>query len=333
MARVGSQALGQLLSVKLTVVLVAAVGLVLLVAPATGLLSAYWLRFLTNMFMWVGLAGSFNTLYGYGGRVDFGHVVFFGVGATVTAIGTVQFGLPWLPSIIIGGLLAVALAYVIGLPTLRLHGAYFAIATWALAEAIKQLALILNITGGTYGLSPPPVLSREMSYWLMLIMMIAMTVTNLVIQRSKFGYALRALSESETAAEVLGINTPRSLLYAFMISALFPAIIGGIYGLWIGYVYPYDAFDGFKTDQMVVMTLLGGMGSYLGPVIGAVLIISVFEVLWTYWTNVVYLIFLGALIVFAIVFLPGGMIGLAKTKRARAWLSKILPSRGTNRNE
>jgi branched-chain amino acid transport system permease protein len=163
----------------------------------------------------------------------------------------------------------------------------------------------------------------------MLIMMIAMTVTNFAIERSKFGYGLRALSESETGAEVLGVNTPRYLLYAFMISALFPAIIGGIYGLWIGYVYPYDAFDGIKTDQMVVMTLLGGMGNYLGPVIGAVFLIALFEVLWTYWSNVVYLIFLGFLIVFAVVFLPGGVVGLAKTKKAPAWWSKIRRSGGT----
>jgi branched-chain amino acid transport system permease protein len=240
----------------------------------------------------------------------------------------VQFGWPWLPSVILGGVLAVALAYAIGVPTLRLHGAYFAIATWALAEAIKQFALILNITGGTYGLSPPPVLSREMSYWLMLILMIGMTTTNLLIQRSKFGYGLRALSESETGAEVLGVNTPRYLLYAFLISALFPGLIGGIYGLWIGYVYPYDAFDGTKTDQMVVMTLLGGMGNYLGPLIGAVFLIAIFEVLWTYWSNVIYLIFLGLLIIFTVVFLPTGVVGLVKTK-APAWLSKIRRSHAT----
>ncbi len=303
---------------SISFVLVAALTLVFLAAPFLGL-PAYWMRFLTGIFMWVGLAGSWNVIGGYSGRVDFGHVVFFGAGMYIATISILEYGIPWWISLFLGGVGAVALAFLVGLPTLRLAGAYFAIATWALAEAIKQLSLVLKVTGGTYGLVPPPILGREGSYYLMFLAMLAMTISNYLIERSKFGYGLKALMESEVAAETLGVNTLRSKLLAFMVSALFPGIIGGVYALWIGYVYPYDAFSGLKTDQMVVMVFLGGVRSFLGPVIGAVFLQVVFEFLWTYFgSEVIYLILLGVLIVISVIFIPGGILGLTRQRLPRA---------------
>jgi len=296
---------------------VAVLTLILLVAPPLGL-PAYWIRVITGIFMWIGLAGSWNVIGGYAGRVDFGHVVFFGVGMYIATISILEYGIPWWISLLLGGVGAVALAFLVGLPTLRLMGAYFAIATWALAEAIKQLTLVLKVTGGSYGLVPPPILSRETCYYCMFFAMLAMTVSNYFIERSKFGYGLKALMESEVAAETLGVNTFKSKLLAFLISAFFPGIIGGIYGFWIGYVYPYDAFSGLKTDQMVVMVFMGGVRSYLGPVIGAVFLQVVFEILWTYWTEVLYLIVLGVLIVITVIFMPGGILGLMRKRLPRA---------------
>jgi len=303
---------------RINLFILAGLTLIFLAAPLLGI-PAYWIRFLTGVFMWIGLAGSWNTIGGYVGRIDFGHVVFFGVGMYVATISILVYEIPWWMSLLLGGVGALALAYLVGLPTLRLAGAYFAIATWALAEAIKQLALVLKVTGGTYGLVPPPILGREASYYLMFLAMLATTISNYLIERSKFGYGLKALMESEIAAETLGVNTFKSKLLAFMISAFFPGIIGGIYGLWIGYVYPYDAFSGLKTDQMVVMVFLGGVRSYLGPVIGAVFLQVVFEFLWTYFgSEVLYLIFLGALIVICVVFIPGGILGLTRKRLMKA---------------
>ncbi len=279
----------------------------------------YWLRVLTYVFMWVGLAGSWNTIYGYFGRVDFGHIVYFGFGAYVTAILILQYPVSWSLCVFLSGILALALAVAVGFPTLRLHGAYFAIATWAFAEAIKYLFLVLEITGGSYGLSygqmsPFGSETLRYCYYLMFLSAIAMTATNFFIERSKFGYALKAIKGSETAASTSGINVSRYRLLAFAISAFFPGVIGGIYGISILYVVPTDAFEGLKTDQMVLMTLLGGSGHYLGPVIGAVSLTLILEFLWAnvQFAEVFYLVILGALIVAIVIFLPKGVIGLYK---------------------
>ena len=285
--------------------------LIPLLLPSIGI-STYLLRVLTYIFMWIGLAGSFNTIYGYTGRVDFGHVAFFGIGAFVVSILLLNTSIPWPLALLLSGVVAAILAFLVGIPTLRLHGAYFAIATWALAEALKQLSLILGITGGSYGLVPPMILSSTQCYYLMFIVAVAMTLTNLAIERSKIGYALRAIKVSEIAAGTSGIDVPKYRLIAFIISAFFPGIIGGIYGMLILYVHPYDAFAGLKTDQMVVMTLLGGAGSYIGPIIGATILMIALEVLWTYFTEILYLIFLGILIVVVVIFMPQGILGLLK---------------------
>lgn len=289
----------------------AALILVPLLLPLLGI-SAYILRLLIYIFMWIGLAESFNTIYGYAGRVDFGHVTFFGVGAFIIAILLLNTSIPWQFALLLSGAFAAIVAFFIGVPTLRLHGAYFAIATWALAEALKQLFLILEITGGSYGLVPPSILSSTQCYYLMFISAVAATLTNFVIEKSKIGYALRAIKVSETAAGTSGVDVPKYRLIAFIASAFFPGIIGGIYGLLILYVHPYDAFAGLKTDQMVVMTLLGGAGSYLGPIIGAVILMIALEVLWTYFTEILYLVFLGILIVVVVIFMPQGILGLLK---------------------
>jgi len=309
------------LSIKLWIV--AVVIAIMLLMPLSGV-PIYWIRFLTYLFLWIGLAGSFNTVYGYTGRVDFGHVVFFGVGAYTTAILLLNTSTPWPLSLFLGGVIAAVVAFFVGIPTLKLHGAYFAIATWALAEAIKQLCLVLDITGGSYGLVPPPVLGLTECYYLMFFSALAMTLTNLFIEKSKLGYALRAIRASEIAAETLGVDIGKYRLLAFMISAFFPGLIGGIYGILISYVYPYDVFEGLKTDQMVIMALLGGSGNYIGPVIGAIILVTSLEILWTYFTEILYLIFLGVLIVIVVVFLPQGIIGLFKGLSTKKFIENKL---------
>jgi len=297
--------------VRLWMYLVIPLIVIPLVLPLAGL-SVYHIRFLTMLFMWIALAESWNTIYGYAGRVDFGHVVFFGIGAYVCGLSLLFWKVNVWIAIALGAIISVLIAFIIGIPTLRLGGAYFAISTWAFAEAMKQLCLVLGVTGGAYGISPPPVLTLTQCYYLMYIFMLASVVTNFLIERSKFGYGLRALSQSEVAAAVLGVDAFKYRLLAFMISALFPGLVGGLYGIWISYVYPYDAFEALKTDQMVAMTLIGGAGSWLGPIIGAVLIVCVLEVLWTYWSEIVYLIVLGAMIAGVVLFMPEGIISVAK---------------------
>jgi branched-chain amino acid transport system permease protein len=135
--------------------------------------STFWVRILTGLFMWIGLAMSWNIVGGYTGYINFGHGAFFGIGAYVTGLmllGRLGIRFPFFPALILGALSAAVVAAIIGLPTLRLRGAYFAIATWAFAEGIRQLALVLGITGGAFGINLPPVLNERFFFMVMLVM-------------------------------------------------------------------------------------------------------------------------------------------------------------------
>lgn len=269
----------------------------------------YWIRFITNVLLWIGLTESLNIITGYTGRVDFGHVAFFGVGAYTVAI-SMSYGFYWPIGLVLSGIFALLLAILVGAPTLRLHGAYFAIATWSFAEALKQLFNVLRETGASYGISVPAILSNIDVYYLILFFTVSSIITNIIIEKHKLGFAFRAIRDGEIAAATLGVNISKYRLIAFMISALYAGFLGGAYALWINYVYPGDAFAGLKTDQMFVMLLLGGIGSYLGPIIGATVLLTILEILWTYWTEIWYMVFLGTVIMFTVLLMPQGIVGL-----------------------
>jgi branched-chain amino acid transport system permease protein len=293
---------------------------VLLVLPL--FTSGYLLRFLTKLCMWAALASSWNMITGYTKRTDFGHVVFFGTGAYISMILILTEGVPWVFAMIGGAIVAAVLALLVGLPTLKLTGAYFAIATWSVAEAFKWVYYVLprNISGGPNGLNIPLMVSNELLYVMAFAVMAATVFLNYLIERSELGYSLRAISENETAAEAMGISVSRPKLTAYVLSAIPAALIGFIYAIWVGYLHPLDAFDSVKTDTMLVMVLLGGMGNWLGAVVGAIFFSLVFELLWTYFTNTLYQIFLAILIILTILFLPKGILG---TKRITNFFKEI----------
>ena len=141
--------------------------LLAILAPIT--ISGYWLRFLTFIFMWIGLAGSLNLLTGYTGYLDFGHTAFFGVGAYTTGILMSRSGMPFLPAMLAGAVAAAILAVIVGIPTMKLRGTYFAIAMLAFAEAMKQVVLEADdLTGGGNGLSLPIYTNYQFFYYMML---------------------------------------------------------------------------------------------------------------------------------------------------------------------
>lgn len=200
------------------------VGLLALLLAAPSLLPGFWLRVLIGIAMWAGLAQSWNIIGGYTGYLNFGHGAFFGMGAYVTAIGMTQLGLPLAVTLLLGGLLAAAAAVAIGIPTLRLKGAYFAIATWAFSEMVKQLALVLPVTGGAEGIRVPSPLNDTLVYYLMVGMLVLiMAGTWWLLERSAFGYRLRAIREHEVAAETLGIDTTLAKIQAFALRPSSPA--------------------------------------------------------------------------------------------------------------
>jgi branched-chain amino acid transport system permease protein len=291
-----------------------AIALVILVAVAPLGLSGYWLRFVTFIFMWIGLAGSINLLTGYTGYLDFGHVAFFGIGAYITGILMLKLGIPFFPAMSIGALMAGITAMVVGIPTMRLRGAYFAIAMLVFAEALKHVTLELGeITGGGNGLSLPIYTNYQFFYYMMFSAVLLMFGTTYWFERSKFGLALMAIREAELAAEVSGVNTFYCKLLAFGISAFVAGIIGGIYAYWMTFLYPGDAFNVLTTVHMIIMAFLGGAGTLLGPIIGATFLAAIEEFLWAEF-KYTYLIMVGFIVVFVVLYMPRGIVGLVREK-------------------
>ena len=291
---------------------------VLLVLPLG--VGPYPVRVATVIFMWAALAGAWNLLAGYAGSVDLGPVVHYGVGGFATAAFMLKAGLPFLVSVVLAGLVAMAVAYALGTPTLRLRGAYFAIGTLALAESGKELALAWDrfipfpLTGGSAGVSLPLAAGYGLFYYVMLVLMAGVTGGALWLQRSKFGYGLRAAGENDRLAEASGVNIHRLRRRLYVGSAFVIAVTGGTAGYWLSYINAMESFSAAITFQMVVMTLLGGLGTPFGPVLGATFLTLVSEYLGTRLVYY-YLIVIGAIIVAISLFAPAGLSGLAQLGR------------------
>jgi branched-chain amino acid transport system permease protein len=288
---------------------------VLIAVPVVA--SPYAIRLATVIFMWAALAGSWNLLAGYAGATDLGPVVYQGVGAFATAAFMLKVGLPFVVSLLLGGVLAMAIAFAVGTPTLRLRGAYFAIGTLALAESGKQLALAWDrltgvpLTGGSAGISLPLGAASTLFYYVLLLIMAAVTGTALWLGRSKFGYGLRAVGENDRLAEASGVDVHRLKRRVYVASAFFIALVGGTAGYWLSYINAMDAFSIATTLQMVVMTLLGGLGTPFGPVLGAAFLTLISEVLGTQFVYH-YLIGIGLIIVAISLFMPAGLAGAVR---------------------
>lgn len=296
-------------------------GLVLLglgVLPLAG--SGYQIRFITLLFMWIGLSGCWNLMTGSTGYIDFGPVAYYGLGAYATALLMLKAGLPLIPAILLGGCLAALVAVPIAVPTLRLRGAYFAIATLAFAEAMKQIVLEwdhitgMRLTAGSHGLTLPIGYGNTVFYYLMGAASLCVMSVAWWLRGSKAGYGLRAIREAEDAAKASGVDALKLKTFAYGTSAFFLGIFGGISGSWLSYISADFVFDINITIQMVVMTLFGGIGTLFGPIVGATFLTIVSEILWARFIRT-YLIILGVIIVILIVFMPEGIMGRFKRKR------------------
>ncbi len=289
--------------------------------------SPLWVRIGTEVLMWAGLAQSWNIIGGYTGYLCFGHGAFFGLGAYLTGLTMVHLGWPFGVGLFGSGILASILATLIGYPTLRLRGAYFAIATWAFGEMIRQIATILDITGGAFGMQLPAYLNLPFFYYLTLLVAGGTYLTvHFLLERARFGYKLLAIREHEEAAEMIGVDTVGIKIKAFALSAFFPGIFGGIYAYWVTYIHPDSVLKADITDFMVVMAFLGGIGSLWGPLLGAVVVQLIQRILWIVWgEGTFYLVIIGAAICAVVLFIPNGLIGLweARVFSPRKSLSEL----------
>lgn len=276
------------------------------------------LRVATEAIMWVGLAIAFDVIAGYTGYLNFGHGAFFGIGAYTIALLMMKANLPFALALPAGGVAAGIAALIAGIPTLRLKGAYFAIATWALSRAIQQFALNVEFTGGPDGMRLDAYLHPEFFYYLMLVTVGAtFLLLWYLLERAPFGLKLKAIREDEEGAKALGLNPTKLKMQAFILSALPTGILGGIYAYWITFIDPSSTLGDMVSDQAVVMVVFGGMGTLFGPAIGALLIFAFKTIFWAYLSDyqLLYLIILGALIAVSVIFIPNGLWGSLMSRK------------------
>ncbi len=303
---------------KLSPLILIVITVGLLVVPFAGF-SGYPIRLLAMIFLWIGKTGCWNIISGYTGYIDFGAVGYYGIGSYVTALLMSKGHIPLLISILMSGLVSAVIALPIGLPTLRLRGAYFGIATLAFAEAMKQIILEFDKTVGVqffegpHGITLPIGPGNEFFYYIGFVVMMVVIGITYWIRRSKFGYALRAIHEAERAAELSGVDTVSAKIKAYMISAFFLGIIGGIETYWLTYITPHMVFDVLITIQMVVMSLLGGIGTVFGPAVGASFLTILYELLHRDFPYT-YTIIVGFIVVVVVLLMPKGIVGTLETR-------------------
>lgn len=280
--------------------------------------SPTFIQFGINALLLATLAQSWNIIGGYAGYASFGNSVFYGLGSYGTAIAMVQWHWPFGAGLALGALLAVAFALLLGLPVLRLRGHYFAICTLALAEVMTAIVSNLDIAGRNTGLVLPLLRGDALFYELALGLVALSTLAVAWIAHSRFGFGLISIRENEEAAVVMGVNTTLYKVLAFALSGFFTSLAGGIHAYWITFLDPVSAFDIGLNVKMIIMSVFGGPGSLLGPVVGAFLLSSVSEVLSTEISTLAGLFF-GVVIVVAVVFMPRGLADVGRRFRQLGW--------------
>jgi branched-chain amino acid transport system permease protein len=264
------------------------------------------------------LAQGWNIIGGYAGYPSFGNSVFYGLGAYGVAIAMAQFHLPFWVGMLLGLALGTAFAALLGLAVLRLKGHYFAICTLGLAFVMTAIVSNLEIAGSNIGLVLPLLRSEVLFYELALGLLVVATATIFWLSRSRFGLGLIAIRENEEGAAAMGVNTTLYKVLAFMLSAAFTALAGGIYAYYITFIDPVGVFDIVLNVKMIIMAVFGGPGSVFGPVVGAFLLSAVSEVLATKVTNIASMFF-GIVIVIAVIFMPRGIVHLVQHIRRTGW--------------
>jgi len=303
--------------------LVIAIALIVVVLPWF-LPSNFYVRIATLVYINALAVLGLNLLMGFAGQVSLGHAAFFGLGAYAVAVGPTHLGIPSWIALIGGVLLSALIAFVVGRPILRLKGYYLAVAT--LGMGLLTAMMIANEvawTGGPNGMPVPRlvvfdwrVTGSQMWYWVSGASLVlgAWVAVNLI--ESPTGRAFRAIHDSETAARVLGIDIARYKLAAFVISAMYGTLAGAYVALFDGFVTP-DTSSFIRSIEFVVMAVLGGLGSILGSIVGAAILIILPQLL-TVFHDYEHIV-LGLIMIVFMIFLPAGLVpSLAALIRRRS---------------
>ncbi|MCL2767776.1 MAG: branched-chain amino acid ABC transporter permease [Synergistaceae bacterium] len=281
-----------------------------------------------------------NLLVGFTGQLSLGHAAFFGVGAYVSAILTVTYGFNFWTAIFVAAIVSGAFGLCLGFPALKLKGPYLVMSTIGFVHIMHELFLNwYSVTRGAMGIVgikfPPPIRLGSWSidfsipqnyFYLTLFWAVLGFIFLYTVIHSKIGRALMAIRENDIAAECLGINLTRYKLFAFCTGALFAGIAGSLYAHYISYISP-DSFTLAESINILVMVIFGGMGTLMGPVIGAVAVTFLLENL--RFLQEYRLIIYGILLMLIIIFAPGGLMGfIMKYVSARNSSKADLPQEG-----
>jgi branched-chain amino acid transport system permease protein len=279
--------------------------------------SVYYLAALFGLFLYVALACGWNIFGGYTGYNNFGHAAFFGIGAYTSALLLLKLGLSPFYTCMLGGLLAGVCAAIVGYPCLRLRGPYFVLVTLALGLSARLIVINVEFTGSSTGLYLPFLkvsmfTNRVIFYEVMLAIAFIIILIAMWIEKSKFGLGLRSIYQDEDSAETQGVDATKLKIRAFVLSAFLAGVAGGIYAYQRSYIHPDFIFDINLSVLVVLMALLGGPNTWLGPVIGSCIVVVINEALTAHanigaeFSRIVY----GLLLVLVIMYLPNGLIGL-----------------------
>ena len=284
-----------------------ALALVPLMAPHN--ITLLNLGFFTFLYIAQGLA--WNILGGFAGYVSFGYAAFFGLGAYATALLWLH---GWSPVLTfpLAGLCAAAFSLIVGVPTLCLLGPYFSIATIGVGEAMRILMLNLdNITGGASGLNLPTVVPSKAWFYLAALVMAGVAyATATWVRDSRFGLGLAALRMDLDAAETLGVRTALFKNVAHVISAFLVGVCGGLFATYFQYLHPDTVFSFTESISLVLIALIGGIGTIWGPILGGAVFYAVQDYLQTSYPNFHLLVY-GVLLIVILLFEPRGLAGLA----------------------
>jgi branched-chain amino acid transport system permease protein len=283
-----------------------------------------------GIFLFAFLATSWDIIGGYAGQLSLGHAAFFGIGAYTSTYLFINYSLsPWI-GMLIGGLLAALVAFILGFLCFRygLKGPFFALVTLACAEVLRIASMNWMVIGGSIGLLIPLHQSSFINftfenkmnyYYIILIMMLFSTLVVYFINRSKMGLYLMTIREDEDAAESLGIDTTKYKLLAISVSAFLTAMGGSFYAQYIMYISPDEVFGVGRSIEIILRSIIGGSGTVLGPVLGAFVLGPLSE-----WARVylggysgVHLMVYGVIVIIVVLFLPSGVAPMLSRVFAR----------------
>ena len=280
----------------------------------------------------IGVVG-LNLLLGYAGQISLGHAAFYGISAYSSAILTTNYGFPVPAGIGIGVILSALVAFLIGMPALKLRALSLAMATLGFGLIVYIfLNETITLTGGPSGFVGIPrfnILGYEfysdLSYYYLVVgTLTVVLIISLNLINSRTGRALKAIHSSENAARVMGINVHRCKLFVFVLSAVFAAVAGGLYAHYLSFVAP-SSFGFHFSLQLIVMAILGGMSSVWGGVIGALFLTSMPEFLRMY--EELETILYGLILILCMMFMPKGLVG--GLSRLAGYVSRKVLRRGS----